>query len=119
MVEDLGEELKRNIPLSEMIATLRQELKVAFQEGEGETLRFDVKRIHLELQVSVEKERGREGKISFWVIDAGAKSSAKQQDTHVFKLEIEPTWMVSDGQGGRKREPLDLAGSTSGRPKQY
>ena len=118
MAEDLGDELKRNIPLSEMIATLRQELKVALQEGRDETILFDVKKIQLELQISVERERGGEGKIKFWVLEAGAKAIAKHQDTHVFRLEIEPKQMIPDGKGGMIPKPLNLAGSSSGRPNQ-
>lgn len=118
MAEDLGDELKRNIPLSEMIASLRQELKVALHEGQNDAIRFDVKKIQLELQISVGKESGPEGKIKFWVLEAGAKATARQQDTHVFRLELEPTRTVPDGKGGTTQKPLDLAGSSSGRPNQ-
>jgi hypothetical protein len=118
VADDLSEELRRNIPLSEMIASLRQELKVALKEGDGDAVRFEVKKIQLELQVAVEKERSLGGKVKFWVVGLGAKSKDKHHDVHVFKLEIEPTLLTPDGQGGFKAEPLKLAGANPGRPQQ-
>ncbi len=57
MSDDLTDELGTNIPLSEMLQTLRTELQVAMRAGEGQPVRFDVGPVDLELQVRVAQVR--------------------------------------------------------------
>ena len=117
MADSLAEELKRNIPLSEMIESLRQELKVALSRGEGEKVLFDVKKVELELQIAVSRESGVDGKIKFGVLEAGARVGKTQQDTHLFRLELEPRVLGAEG-GKPATQPLVLSDSDSERPKQ-
>lgn len=90
MSDDLSEELGRNIPLSEMIQSLRQELSVSMGNVTDRSLRFKVEEVELELRIQVTRERGAEGKLKFGVVEAGGKSSSSQQDIHVFKLKLKP-----------------------------
>ncbi|MBN1608262.1 MAG: hypothetical protein JW940_16640 [Polyangiaceae bacterium] len=117
MADCLAEELKRNIPLSEMIESLRQELKVALSRGEGERVRFEVKKVELELRIAITREDGLGGKLKFGVVEAGGKLGKTQQDTHVFRLELEPCEMVMvDGEP--RNRPLFIADSEPKRPAQ-
>jgi hypothetical protein len=90
MSDDLGEELGRNIPLSEMIQSLRTELAVSMANAAAQTLRFKVEEVELELRIQVTRNRDVEGKLTFGVIQAGAKRSSSQEDVHVFKLTLKP-----------------------------
>jgi NTP-dependent ternary system trypsin peptidase co-occuring protein len=94
---DLSDELHRNIPLSEMIQTLRQELMVALESGKDSRMRFLPKKVELELQIVVERERSAGGKIAIGVLEAEGKVGKKQGDTHLFRLELEPRWLTPEG----------------------
>lgn len=110
MSETLGEELERNIPLYEMIQTLRSELQAAMLQGEGQNLRFQVKEIELELLVAVARERKMGGGIKFWVLDATGEQRAAEHVTHKFKLKLEP--ISSDG---TRESPL-ISDTTTRKP---
>lgn len=97
MADDLSHELQRNIPLSEMIQTVRRELEVALAGGRDSRLRFLPKKIELELHIVVERERSGGGGLKLGVVEASAKLGKKQADTHVFRLELEPRWLAEDG----------------------
>jgi len=88
MADDLAEELGRNIPLSEMLQSLRQELALAKLAGKGAGIRFDIDEVEVELQVSVSKDRGANGKVSFWVLEGGAEAKAANASVHTFKLKL-------------------------------
>jgi hypothetical protein len=117
MADDLAEELKRNIPLSEMIQSLRQELRVALAKGEGEPIRFEVTKVELELQIAVSREKGAEGKLKFSVLEAGAKAGKAQQDTHLFRLELKPE-KVTEEAGQETTGPLKVSAQERARPEQ-
>ena len=53
------------IPLSEMLAQLRQELLQTQWEGEGSDLKFLIEDIEIELQVATTKEAGGGGGVKF------------------------------------------------------
>jgi hypothetical protein len=111
MSDDLSEELARNIPLSEMIQSLRQELAVSIANSAGVGLRFKIEAIELELQVQVSRDRNVEGRLAFGVIQAGGKRGVSQQDTHTFRLKLKPEAtdgkpvLVSDQARSLPRQP--------------
>lgn len=90
MTDDLAQNLERNIPLSEMIQTLRNELYVSLYEARGHQLRFRVESVELELQVAVSRETEAGGGIKFWVVNAAGKHKSGSQDHHTFKLKLQP-----------------------------
>ncbi len=104
MSNDLVEELGRNIPLSEMIASLRQELRVALTSGDDDVIRFEVTKIELELQVAICKEHAGSGGLTFGVLTAGASKKNQTQDTHTFRLELKPEFT----KGASTAQPLKL-----------
>jgi hypothetical protein len=114
MAEDLSEELQRNIPLSEMIQTVRRELEVALAAGRDSSMRFLANKVELELQVVVAREGGVGGKLKLGVVEANAKVGRKHTDTHVFRLELEPRWLTQDG----SLVSIPIADSVTPRPKQ-
>lgn len=93
-MDDLSQTLERNIPLSEMIQTLRNELHASFYEGRDQGLRFRVESIELELQIAVSRETEGGGGIKFWVVEASGKHKVTAADHHTFKLKLQP---VLDG----------------------
>lgn len=97
MVDNLTNTLERNIPLSEMIQMLRNELYAAVYEAHGQGLRFRVESMELELQIAVTRESEVGGGIKFWVINANGKQKTASTDHHTFKLKLQP---LLDSPGG-------------------
>lgn len=89
-MDDLGSLLKENIPLTEMIQTLRNELQAAEQVGRDSTLNFGVESVDIELSVVVGRERGTEGEAKFWVLSLGGSQKASHLVTHKFVLRMKP-----------------------------
>lgn len=90
MADNLADELERNIPLSEMIQTLRDELTVALRAGEGANILFDVEQVDLELQVKVGKSTQADGKLNIWVVGVGGAAGKTGESVHTFKLRLKP-----------------------------
>lgn len=90
MADDLSQHLNRNIPLSEMIATLRQELSVAMENDPDSPLRFELESVDLELTVRMDRSQEASGKVGFWVVEGGGKAGSSTSDLHVFKLKLKP-----------------------------
>jgi len=95
------------VPLGEMIETLRQELQNAQRLGAGQDIAFEIDKVELELQVVVSRKRKADGKIAFWVVSAGGGLESGGETTHKFKLTLSP---VSSRSGERLK--------VSGTPKQ-
>jgi hypothetical protein len=117
MAETLHEE--RNIPLSEMIQSLRIELKDAMHRARGDDLKLKVKEIDVELRVAVGKGSEAGAGIKFWVVNATAGRKATELTTHVFRLKLEPE-LAGDGEAGSKAGaggPVHVSEETSRRPR--
>ncbi len=101
------------IPLTDVIRQLRRDLLSAMQAGEGESLRFEVQDLEVEMQVVV--TRGGSGEVSggggvkLWVLDAkaGSKLAGKYEASRLqkVKLRLRPKTEDDDGTG-----TVDLAG---------
>ena len=82
------------IPLAEAVAALRSELGTAMKAGKGETLRFQLGPIELELNLVVSREASAEGKLAFkifgWGADASAGGKLADERTHRVKLTLTP-----------------------------
>lgn len=97
MAEDLTEALGKNIPLSEMIESLRQELAVAVEKGKGQAIGFEVQDAELEVELVATKSTEAGGGVKFWVVNAEGKASVAEETTHRLKLRLRP---VSAPDGG-------------------
>lgn len=111
MAEDLSQALERNIPLFEMVETLRREMAASMNAAARESLRFKVEEVELELRVQVRREHGAAGKLGFWVVSAGGETKQVREDVHVFKLKLKPETtgerevLVSESVAARPAQP--------------
>lgn len=99
------------IELADMIAQLRGELAAAMAaaentgtsgtsgttgtaedtEGtEGTELRFELGAVQLEAEFAVQRSAGADGRIRFWVVEAGASGQQASSTTHRVTLTLEP-----------------------------
>ena len=81
------------VGLAEAIATLRQELTEAIDEGKEVPMRFRPSPVELTLHVEVTKEAG--GKIAWHVL--GLSGSGSTGRTQELRLRLEPVWRQEDG----------------------
>jgi hypothetical protein len=95
------------VPLGEMIETLRKELQVAQARGVGQAVAFEINTVELELQIVVSRRKTGDGKIAFWVLSVGGGLEHAGETTHKFKLSLSP---VSSGKrlqvSGEAEQPL-------------
>jgi len=84
------EEADVDVPLAELIQTLRQELEQAMGEGVGKDLRFELVDIDLELTVTVARRTAKKGGIAIKVITLGAERGAELGSTHTIRLKLHP-----------------------------
>ncbi|MGW7071136.1 trypco2 family protein [Streptomyces sp. NPDC054855] len=87
------------IELAEMIAQLRGELAAAMaaaqdaenpEDPEGAALRFELGPVQLEAEFAVQRSAGADGRIRFWVVEAGASGQQAHSTTHRVTLSLEP-----------------------------
>ncbi|WP_371527415.1 hypothetical protein OG302_16035 [Streptomyces sp. NBC_01283] len=90
------------IELAEMIAQLRGELAAAMAAGEeaedaeDTALRFELGPVQLEAEFAVQRSAGADGRIRFWVVEAGASGQQATSTTHRVTLSLEPRVRGSD-----------------------
>jgi hypothetical protein len=105
MSDDLTEEFGTNIPLFELLQTLRVELAASMNEARQQrNLRFALEAVDVELEVGLRCTRDRSGALKLGVI---ALSAAQKDDRSVrakFKLELSP---MVPGEPGKKIEVSD------------
>jgi hypothetical protein len=78
------------IELAEMIAQLRTELSAAMSAARDEELRFELGAVELEAEFVVERSGTAEGRVRFWVVEAGAGGHTGNSTTHRVTLTLEP-----------------------------
>ena len=82
---------KSEIPLTEAVGKLREELLGAMEAAEGKGLRFEVRDVEVELQVAVTKEAATEagGGVNLWVLGkTEGKVSGKVDSSRVQKVTL-------------------------------
>jgi hypothetical protein len=95
----------QHIGLAETIRGIREELEVAMKEGESSGLKFGVGPVEVELTVEARLERGGEGKLRIWVVDAGAVAKKADSNLHRIKVVLNPV----DAKG----QPAKIASSSN------
>ncbi|MFE0133956.1 trypco2 family protein [Streptomyces sp. NPDC059037] len=78
------------IELAEMIAQLRGELATAMAAAEHEELRFELGAVELEAEFAVQRADTADGRIRFWVVEAGASAQQTASNTHRVHLTLQP-----------------------------
>jgi hypothetical protein len=89
-----GGSLER-VGVAEAVGALRVELSEAIAAAAGESLRFRVGEVTVELEVAVERVGGARGGLRFWVIDVGGEVSRTTTRTH--RLTVPLTPVAGDG----------------------
>ncbi|MEV5240766.1 trypco2 family protein [Streptomyces cinnamoneus] len=84
------------IELSAVLRQLRCELTAAMADGEQETLRFELGPVEVETSVTVDREADGNGKVRFWLAEAGAEGKLAHSQSHRIKLTLQPA-MLSGG----------------------
>jgi hypothetical protein len=87
------------IELAEMIAQLRGELAAAMtaaEDAEDAALRFELGAVQLEAEFAVQRTGSADGRIRFWVVEAGASGQRTNSTTHRVTLSLEPRVRGSD-----------------------
>ena len=79
------------IELACVIKDLREELNRAVAAADGEALRFELGPIELELSVALEQSAHAQGRVRFWVVDAGADAGVGKTSTQRISLTLQPT----------------------------
>lgn len=102
----MGDEDGR-VPVAEFVAGLRAELKVA-QAARDPELQFKVGPVTVEFTVVTGREGGPEGKVRFWVIEAGASAKWSKSQTQKVNLTLTPV----DEQG----RPVYISDQVAGPP---
>jgi Trypsin-co-occurring domain 2 len=92
--------------LSSALDGLREELESAWEKGAGRTVRFRVSGVTLTLEAVARREVKGNGKIRWWLVEAGAGVSAGKESTQTLVLTLTPG--LYDAQGNPR--PLDVAG---------
>ncbi len=108
MAEDLTEALGKNIPLSEMIESLRQELAVAIAKGDGQAIKFEVQSAEVQVELVAKKTKEGGGGVKFWVVTAEGKAAVEDETTHRLTLNLRPK--AADG------TPLEVARTRGSAP---
>lgn len=87
------------IELSDMIRQLRDELNTALgdrAEDDG-GVRFELGPVEIEATVAVGREGDTNGKIRFWVVEAGGSGRNTESQTQRIKLTLQPKILTPDG----------------------
>jgi hypothetical protein len=76
--------------LADVIRDLRGELERAIVTGEGESLRFELGPVELEVSVAIQAGAQAGAKARFWVVELGAQGSLDRASTQRIKLVLSP-----------------------------
>jgi hypothetical protein len=90
---------RRPIELSELVRQLRTELKAAAEEGAeaGESLQFELGPVEVEATVTAGRDVGANGKVRFWVVEAGGDAKFNRSETQRITLTLHPQTVRPDG----------------------
>ena len=102
----MGDEDGR-VPVAAFVAGLRAELREA-QAARDPGLQFAVGPVQVEFTVVTGREGGPEGKVRFWVIEAGGSAKWSQAETQTVTLTLTPV----DERG----QPLYISDQVPGPP---
>ncbi|MFF7753500.1 trypco2 family protein [Streptomyces sp. NPDC007971] len=85
------------IELAAMVRELKEQLNAAMAETGPGPLRFELGSVEIEATVAVDRTGGVDGKVKFWVVEAGADASLSDSRTHRITLTLHPSLVAPDG----------------------
>lgn len=77
-----------DIPLAEMIQSLRRELVRAQTQAKGEVILFELEKVEMELKIAISRTGEGHAGVEFWVVSAGGKYEKKVEMSHTIKLTL-------------------------------
>lgn len=93
------------IELAELVRRLREELQTAAADGKaapadesGERLEFRLGPVEVEATVSASRDRSANGKVRFWVVQAGGEAKSSRSDAQRITLTLHPEAVKPDGE---------------------
>jgi hypothetical protein len=92
--------------LSAALEGLREELESVWEKSAGRALRFRVNTVTLTLEAVARREAEGNGKIRWWLIEAGGRVTAGKETTQTLVLTLTPGLYDAEG----TPRPLDVAG---------
>jgi Trypsin-co-occurring domain 2 len=78
------------VGLADAVAGIRSELAEAIADGKDKEPKFEVGEITMEFAVELRKERGIDGGVRVWVLDASGSKSSEHADTHRLTVTLTP-----------------------------
>ena len=99
--------------LAETIRALRSELYMAMETATGESLRFELGLVQLDMTLAITREGGVDGGLKFGVVSFSAKGEVTNATTHRLSLSLQPT--VIDAEGNI--QPARISSSSCREPK--
>jgi hypothetical protein len=79
---------RMNLGIAETMEALRAELAQASADAAHSAFRFPMESVELEFQVAVRREARADGKVKFWVIEAGTAGSLAKDEIHKVKVTL-------------------------------
>ncbi len=92
--------------LSAALEALREELESTWEQSAGKAIRFRVNEVTLTLEAVARRDAQANGKIRWWLIEAGGDVKTGRETTQTLVLQLTPG--LYDAQGNSR--PLDVAG---------
>ena len=93
------------VGLSGALEVLREELEAAWMAGQGKRVRFRVSDVTVTMQVVARRERGGEGKLRWYVLEAGGSATSSRETTQSLVLTLAPQLFDEEGRSA----PLDVS----------
>lgn len=110
MNKQVNESSGPDLLLADTLKALRSELQQSQLESADEGILFRVDKVELELRVVVKSTGGGEGKIRWWVVEAGLKAEETEETSHLVKLTLNPIDKESGGpvnvSSRKRKKPL-------------
>lgn len=78
------------VGLAEAVASVRAELAQAMARGKDAEPKFEVGAIEMEFAVELRRERGVDGGVQVWVLQAGGSQSSARANTHRLTVTLTP-----------------------------
>jgi hypothetical protein len=96
----------RELGIASALEGLRSELEEAWQNGQGKPVRFRVSDVTLTVQTVARREGGVNGKVRWFLIEAGADGRVARESTQTLVLTLTPALYDETG----PTSPLDVSG---------
>lgn len=100
----MPEEDGHGVPVADAIELLRSELESALAQGQGRRVQFGVSDVSLTLSVVASRSRGVDGKLRWWVVEAGGSAGSSRELTQTLVLTLQPQLIGPD----KSRGPLEV-----------